>query len=153
MNFCTERWFAVEGTDYEGPPLAVTLQMNDGTTKLFTGTSEVFGWVQGSSNHYGNLFCALDAMERWLTLQLDSGIDITPRIDRLLAEGSSSAFIGLLANIAKYRPELLAGPLAPILTDALVFYWDDERVASTANRFDAISWDRSGEAVFEMARD
>ncbi len=153
VNFCTERWFAVEGTDYEGPPLAVTLQMNDGTTKLFTGTSEVFGWVQGSSNHYGNLFCALDAMERWLTLQLDSGIDITPRIDRLLAEGSSSAFIGLLANIAKYRPELLAGPLAPILTDALVFYWDDERVASTANRFDAISWDRSGEAVFEMARD
>mgnify|MGYP003632799808 CR=1 FL=1 len=153
VNFCTERWCDVVGQDHEDPPVGVTLQMNDGSTKLFAGSSEVFGWVQSTSNHSGNLFCALDALERWLTVQLDAGVDLTPQIERLLAEGSSSAFIGLLANVAKYRPELLAGPLAPILTDPLVFYWDDERVANTANRFDAYHWVRSGEAVFEMAKD
>lgn len=153
VNFCTERWFAVAGKGSKGPPLGVTLQMNDGTTKLFTGTSEVFNWVQESSNRHGNLFCALDALERWLTLQLDAGVDITPQIDRLLAEGTSTAFIGLLANIAKYRPQLLAGPLAPILTDPCVFYWDDWRVEHAANSFDAFAWVRSGDAVFNMARD
>lgn len=151
-NFCTERWLAGVGKGYKGFPLGVILQMSDGTTKLFTGTSEVFGWSQGISNHNGNLFCALDALERWLTIQLEAGAGITPHIERLLAEGSSSSIIGVLANVAKCRPELLAGPLAPLLTDPLVFYWDDEHVAYRA-RFNALSWVRSGQATFEMAKD
>ncbi|MDW3224176.1 MAG: hypothetical protein R8G34_15065 [Paracoccaceae bacterium] len=152
VDFCTQRWFEEAGKGHEGSPLGLKLQMNDGTMKLFTGTSEVFGWVHSSSNRNGNLFCALDALERWMILQLDAGVNILPIIDRLLAEGSSSAFIGLLNNIGKYRPELLAGPLAPILTDPRVFYWDYGRVANSANRFDALTWARSGDVVFEMAK-
>lgn len=153
VNFCTERWHATVGKAHEGPALGVTLQMNCGTRKFFIGTSDVFGWVQSSSHHNGNLFCALDALERWLTLCLESGRDITLIIDRLFVEGSSSAFLGLLTNIAKFSPNLLEDRLAPILTDPKVLYWDTRKVAESPSMFDALTWARSGQAAFDMAKE
>lgn len=152
VNFCTERWVDTASEIHEGSLPGVTLQMENGTSKLFEGTSRVFGWVHDDSLRNGNLFCALDALERWLILKVDAGDDITPQINLLLAEGSS-AFIGLLVNIAKYRPELLAGPLAPLFTDPQIFYWDDKRVKGAANSFNTFAWAKSDDIIFDMARD
>ncbi|WP_036241809.1 hypothetical protein [Mesorhizobium sp. STM 4661] len=111
----------------------------------------VFDWTQQESNSTGQLHCALNGLERWLTLRLDQGADIDRYLERLLDEGNSLAFIGLLVNIAKYRPVLLSGVLMPVLSSESVFWLDAGRVKNS--RFNAFAWCRTGESVFNAARD
>ena len=152
VNFSTERWFAEAMKGHEGPPPGVTLQFEDGAEKAFAGWWQVFGWPQTNSMHNGNLFCALDALERWLTLQLDAGEDITAIVERLLREGNSAALVSVLLNVAKYRPSLLTGALAPLLTFPNLFYWDSVRVEWIAHNFVGLNWLQGGQAMFDFAR-
>ncbi|MCQ1547670.1 MAG: hypothetical protein NOF05_02350 [Candidatus Accumulibacter phosphatis] len=153
VNFCTERWVAevMEGRIGEAP--AVTLQLADGSEKAFLGWWQVFDWPQSSEMRNGNLFCALDALERWLTQLLDAGEDITGYIERILQDGHSAAFVSVLLNVAKYRPSLLTGPLAALITFPNLFLWDSIRVKQVGYNFIAWSWLRGGEAMFNFARD
>src|SRR3546814_2862604 len=98
--------------------------------------------------------CSSDlALERWLTLRLDAGEDITADIERILREGNSAALVSVLLNVAKYRPSLLTGPLAALLTFPNLFYWDSVRVKQVGNNFIAWSWLPGGQAMFDFARD
>jgi hypothetical protein len=73
VNFCTERWVAEVMKGRAGAPPGITLQFADGSKKTFLGWWQVFDWPQSNdSMRSGNLFCALDALERWLTLRLDA---------------------------------------------------------------------------------
>lgn len=154
VNFCTERWVAevMKGRTGEAP--GVTLQFADGSHKTFPGWWQVFGWPQSNdSRRNGNLFCVLDALERWLTLRLDAGEDITADIERILQEGNSAALVCVLLNVAKYRPSLLTGPLAALITFPKLFYWDRVRVEQVGDNF--IAWSnglRGGQAMFDFAR-
>lgn len=152
VNFCTERWLAEVMERWAEHSPGLTLQLADGTAKTFGGDKSVFDWTQSNSNHNGNLFCALDALERWLAFQLDTGMDITPHIEQILREGASAAFIGLLVNIGKYQPSLCTQVLSPLLTDPHVFFWDSGRVKQIGYKFIAWSWAQAGETVFELAR-
>ena len=116
VNFCTERWIAEIMQSREGMPPGVILLLGDGCEKTFLGWRQVFGWPQSNSMHNGNLFSALDALERWLTLKLDAGDDISAVAEQMLREGNSAALVSVLLNVAKYRPSLLSGVLAPLLT-------------------------------------
>lgn len=154
VNFCTERWFAevMKGRTVVAP--GVTLQFADGSEKTFLGWWQVFGWPQSNdSMRNGNLFCALDALERGLTLRLDAGEDITAEIERILREGNSAALVSVLLNIAKYRPSLLTGPLSALLTFPNLFYWDSVRVKQVGYNFIGWSWLNGGQAMFDFARD
>lgn len=153
VNFCTERWVAeiMNGRSGEAPGL--TLQFADGSEKTFPGWWRVFGWPQSNDLHNGNLFCALDALERWLTLRLDAGEKITADIERILQEGSSAALVSVLLNVAKYRPSLLTGPLEALLTFPNLFLWDDVRVKQVGHNFIGWSWLQGGQAMFDFARD
>jgi len=154
VNFCTERWVAevMEGRTGEAP--GVTLQFADGPDKTFPGWWQVFGWPQSNnSTRNGNLFCALDALERWLTLRLDAGEDITADIETIFREGNSAALVSVLLNVAKYRPSLLTGPLAALLTFPDLFYWDSVRVEQVGYNFIGWSWLQGGQAMFDLARD
>lgn len=153
VNFCTEHWIAevMKGRTGEAP--GVTLKFTDGSDETFPGWWQVFGWPQSSDLHNGNLFCALDALERWLTLRIDAGEDITAYIERILREGNSAALISVLVNVAKYRPSLLTGPLAVLLTFPNLFYWDSARVKQVGYNFIGFSWLQGGQAIFDFARD
>lgn len=151
VNFSTERWIA-EVVSSEGEPPGVTLQFEDGSNKTFPGWGHVFNWPQSNSMHNGNLFCALDALERWLTFKLDAGEDITMFVERLLREGSSAALVSVLVNVAKYRPSLLTGSLGPLLTFPNLFYWDSVRVEQIGYNFIGWSWLQGGEVMFDFAR-
>ena len=83
---------------------SLTLRLAECEGKTFAGWQQVFDWAQTTSTRDGNLFCALDALERWLTLQLDAGVDITQRLTQILCETNSLALIGLLVNVGKYNP-------------------------------------------------
>jgi hypothetical protein len=153
VNFCTERWAVefMQGRTGEAP--AVTLQLADGLEKAFFGWWDVFGWPQSNEMRNGNLFCALDALERWLTLRIDAGEDITADIERILREGNSAALVSVLLNVAKYRPSLLKGSLAALLTFPNLFHWDSDRVDQVGYNFIGSSWLQGGQAAFELARD
>ncbi|MCY1203255.1 hypothetical protein D9M72_147560 [compost metagenome] len=153
VNFCTERWVAEVTKGRTSAPPGVTLQFTDGSEKVFLGWWQVFNWPQSNDLRNGNLFCALDALERWLTLRLDAGQDTTSDIERILREGRSAALVSVLLNVAKYRPSLLTGPLAALTTFPNLFYWDNVRVKQVAYNFIGWSGLRDGQAMFDFARD
>lgn len=154
VNFCTERWVAEVMKGRTVPVPGVTLQFADGSKKTFLGWWQVFGWPQSNdSMRNGNLFCALDALERWLTMRLDAGEDITSDIERILKGGNSAALVSVLLNVAKYRPSLLTGPLAALLTFPNLFDWDRARVKQVAYNFIGWSWFQGGQAMFDFARE
>lgn len=153
VNFCTERWVAEVMKGRKGSHPGLKLLLAEDEEKIFSGWREVFEWTQSNSLHNGNLFCALDALERWLTLQLDDGIDITTYVDQIVQEGESIALIGTLVNVGKYRSNLFNDKLAPLLTDPHIFYWDSDRVKNIELYFDSLNWARAGEIVFNIARD
>ena len=76
-------------------PPGVILLLGDGSEKTFLGWWQVFGWPQSNSMHNGNLFSALDALERWLTLKLDAGDDISAVAEQMLREGNSAALVSV----------------------------------------------------------
>jgi hypothetical protein len=152
VNFSTERWVAEVMQRREGLLPGVTLQLDEGASKTFPGWWQVFDWPQSNSMRNGHLFCALDALERWLTLKLDAGEDMSAVLERLLREGNSAAIISLLVNVAKYRPSLLKGPLAPLLTFPSLFFWDSSRVARSGDNFVGWSWLPGGQVMLDFAR-
>ena len=154
VNFCTERWVAEVMKERTGEAPGVRLQLADGSEKIFPGSGYVFGWPQSNdSMSNGNLFCALDALECWLTMRLDAGHDITPDIERILGEGNSAALVSVLLNVAKYQPSLLKRPLAALLTFPNLFYWDSVRVKQVGYNFIGWSWLQGGQTMFDFARD
>ncbi len=153
VNFCTERWVAEVMQERKGALPSVTLTFPDGAKRVLSGWRQVFDWPQSSDMANGNLYCALDALERWLTLRLDAGDDISAIIERLFREGNSAAFVSVLINVAKYQPSLLATSLAPLLTFPNLYYWDSNRVDRIAYNFVGGMWLRAGDAIFNFARD
>lgn len=154
VNFCTERWVANVMKGRAGDAPGVTLQFADGSDKTFLGWWQVFGWTQSNDSiSNGNLYCALDALERWLTLRLDAGDDISADIERILRTGNSSALVSVLLNVAKYRPSLLTGPLAALLTFPNLFHWDSVRVKQVDFNFNSWNWLQGGQAMLDFAHD
>lgn len=153
VNFCTERWVAKVSEGRTTAPPGVTLQFTNSSEKSFPGWWQVFNWPQSNEMHNGNLFSALDALERWLTMQLDAGKDIAADIEKILREGNSAALVSVLLNVAKYRPSLLTGPLSALLTFPNLFFWDSARVKQVGFNFITWRWVQYGEAMFNFARD
>jgi hypothetical protein len=154
VNFCTERWVAEVMKGRTGGAPGVTLQFANGSEKTYPGWWQVFGWPQSNDPmRNGNLFCALDALERWLALRLDAGEDITADIEKILREGNSAALVSVLLNVAKYRPSMLTGPLAALITFPDLFNWDSIRVKHVGSNFIEWSWLQGGRAMFDFARD
>jgi hypothetical protein len=151
VNFCNERWIAEARRD-GGEPYAIRITQADGTDAPYLGNSGVFDWPQRNSNHSGHLHCALDALERWLTRELDTGNDVTAILERLLAEARSASTLGLLVNVGKYQPSLFAGVLRPLLTDPALFFFDQYRVKNVNLNFMPIMWVRQGEFIARFAR-
>ena len=154
VNFCTERWVSETMEGHANKPPMVQLLSADGSKKTFPGWREVYNWPQSNySLCNGNLYCALDALEYWLSLRLVEGDDITDDIERILGEGNSAAFVSVLVNIAKYRPSLLTGPLSVLLTSPYLVYWDSKRVKQIGNNFYGWNWGWCGEIISNYARD
>ncbi|MGX7877325.1 hypothetical protein ACVDG5_036110 [Mesorhizobium sp. ORM6] len=148
VNFCTERWQADLAP--QNPP-SIKLTLADGSNKAFIGNRMVFEWDRLSSMHSGQLGCALAALEKWLMVQLDQSQPIDAYVERLLLESKSLAILGVLLRVGKYRPEVFAGCLRPLLKSHEIYQLDDARVRE-GEFFDAMSWARAGDDIFEMAK-
>ncbi|WP_395022863.1 hypothetical protein [Dongia sp.] len=152
VNFCTDRWKEQVVKDRDGEAPRISLTSSDGTQRQYFGRRDVFDWTQHNDMRIGSLSSALDSVERWLTLQVSAGIDLTPHLHRLLHECPSAAVIGLLINVGKYRPELFLSPLKSLLTNFDCFDWDQYRVRDLSWNMSAWTMPPPNEFVFALAK-
>jgi hypothetical protein len=133
-------------------PTPLSLRLNDGTTRNYAGNAWVFRWSHENSLFLGQLHAALAALEKWLCDLVDAGKNIAPEIAALLQATNSVSVLGVLVNVGKHKPELLKGPLRPLLALWQAYEWDSVRTKANAYSFDAAAWARGGDMVFEMAK-
>lgn len=149
VDFCTERWASEAGGDAP-PPLILQI---GGRDKIYTGDRNLLDWSHARSATHSHFFSALDALERWLWLKLQQGEAIDALCTYLLENSRSAAIIGILADCAKFRPELLNGPLAPLLTSPTLILRDELRIGHRWESADWFAWHRAGEAARLIAQE
>lgn len=149
VRFIVERW-----KDQAPAGIApITVTMPSGEGRRFFGGGWHFAWSQQNSTANGQLFSAIDALERWLVLQVDAGEDMVPWCERIFDIEGSTALLGVLTNLGKFQPALLQGPLLPLVAIEALYAWDQARVKQSRLGFDAWSWLRRGKIIMNMARD
>ena len=154
VNFCTERWESGNMCRPNSELSQLQLIFSDNSVKSFSGSRQVFFWVQSDSGDNGSLYCAIDALEHWLISCLEEKKDITGYIKKILDEGTSVALVSILLNVAKYQPSLLTDPLLILLTSPYLFYWDSERIEKrNQNRKYINSIWQTREVSFEFTQD
>jgi hypothetical protein len=151
LDFVVARWFSDAPKDAEMP--ALTVPISASVVRTFPGTWSHFGWSQHNSHSSGQLFSALDALERWLILKIDAGEDVSPWCELLLEMEGSTAIVGVLVNVGKHLPALFRGALRPLIGLEDLYWWDHGRVKNVGYNFDTFSWFRNGDTIFNMARD
>ena len=152
-GFCMERWIAEWPKLWSGTPTSINLVLSDGKEHQFLGGFRVFAWSETSAIRGGQLYSTLAALERYLTLKIEAGLDVQSELERLLLAGNSAGLLGVLTNIGKYKPELFRGVLRSLVTHSRIYNWDDQRLRMLQFAFVAPEWARQGEMIFNMARD
>jgi hypothetical protein len=153
VSFCTDRWEHGVTRHHGQAPAPVSIRLNDGTERQFRGRYNVFAWSQTNDHANGQLYSALAALEKWLCVLVDQGADVSSHIEYLMPHADSVAVPGVLINVGKRLPELFRTVLKPLLTIAPFYAWDEGRIRNSEYSFDGMTWIRSGEMVFELARD
>jgi hypothetical protein len=153
VSFCMDRWEHEVASHRGGAHAPIPIRLNDGTERQFRGLYKAFAWSQSNDHFNGQLYSALAALEKWLCGLVDQGADVSGHIDTLMRHADSVAVLGVLINVGKRLPELFSTVLKPLLTVASFYAWDEGRVRASEYSFDGMTWIRSGEMVFEMARD
>jgi len=151
VEFCTGRWREEETRFRGGEPWTLSLTLSDGSVKPFHGDDQVFAWAQDSDLQAAQLHCALDALERWLCIQIELDRPVEAELARLLAATTSVAVLGVLVNVAKCQPVLLRGILRPLLSHPAIFDWDDARIRNRFG-FDGLGWISDSKTAFEAAQ-
>lgn len=153
VSFCMDRW-EHEVTSYRDRlPAPIPIRLNDGTERQFRGRYSAFAWSQTSDHSNGQLYSSLAALEKWLCGLIDQKADVSSHIDTLMRHADSVAILGVFINVGKRLPELFSAVLKPLLTVAPFYEWDERRVRDSEYSFDGMTWIRSGEMVFDMARE
>ena len=152
IGFCTERWIAEWRKHRSGTPPSMSLMLSDDAEHQFLGGARVFAWSQTNATRAGQVYSALAALERYLTLKIDASLEVEPELQRLLLAGNSAGLLGVLTNVGKYKPDLFRRVLRPLVTHHRIYYWDDQRIEALQYDFAAPNWARQGEMAFNMAR-
>jgi hypothetical protein len=153
VSFCTDRWELGVARHNGQAPEPILIRLNNGTEREFRGFYDAFDWSQTNDHVNGQLYSALAALEKWLWGLIDQEADVSHHIDMLIRHADSVAILGVLINVGKQLPKLFSSVLRPLLTVASFYMWDEGRVRNSEYSFDGMTWSRSGEMVFQMARD
>jgi hypothetical protein len=125
VNFATERWATYAAGEGEKPP-GVTVALADSEVD-WLGDGRVFLWYRGDATVPRTLASALMALEKSLYDRIDAGEGVESVIERILAGSRSVAFAGLLAAVGCREPQLLTGPLRPLIGSPEFLHWDVQR--------------------------
>lgn len=152
IDFCCERWRESLGKRTDRLHPHIILLLADGTPKKLYGNRDVVGWSYQQNMHTGQLRAAFYALERWLWERCEAGQDIGDTVDALFEQCSSVAFVPVLINVGKAHPNLFTGRMEQLLAIPEIHFWEHQERQLLPLRFDQFSWCRSGEALFQAAR-
>ena len=131
INFATERW-ADMGEGKSQPPNVKVVSAE--VEKDFIGNGDVFYWYRGFTSNI--ISSALMALEKWLydTVEDDraKGL-IDDSIDRIIQDGDSLAFLGVLCALGKKKPDLFLTKLKFLLSVPEFYFWDQDFIVSGEN--------------------
>jgi hypothetical protein len=152
-RFCgTPHWLDYHGVTGHKRDTGVGLMIGD-ELRTWAGDDTVFGWHDGGAHSSPIVACALMALEQWLYEGIDRGDDVTPWLNRILVESESVAFAGLLLEVGKRTPELLAGPLLPLLRASELYEFDSAAVVARAGVNQRLpAWDTQPGMLASLAR-
>ena len=152
IDFCCDRWRESLGNRTDGLHPHIVISLADGTPKKLYGNRDVVAWSYQQNMHTGQLRAAFHALERWLWERCEAGQDIGDTVDALFERCSSVAFVPVLINVGKAHPDLFSGRMGQLLAIPEVHFWENQERQALPFRFDQFSWCRSGEALFQAAR-
>jgi hypothetical protein len=120
VEHATERWEAAHNVHPDDMRFELLL---NGAPVTLVGDAQVLHWHRGEGRVPSVLASALMALESYMYRRLDDGDDIGFALDALLASRSAAA-LGVLAEVACYKPELLRDKLAPLVSSAALLVAD-----------------------------
>ena len=94
----------------------------------YRGNEVVYGWSSGG--HAPNsVAAALMALEKYFYDRLATSADVSGDLNLVLTETNSVAFLKVLCEVGKMRPELFEGALLPLFGSPELYLWDRVAVA------------------------
>jgi len=122
VNFATERWTSSYKYKNEDIP-TIHLEFNN-IQKEIIGNRSIYFWFRDSGNPPSSIVTALMSLEKYLYDKIDQDKSIAEILNTILEQGNSTAFIGLLISIGKYKPELFFNSLKPLLGIYTLYDWE-----------------------------
>lgn len=153
INFAVDRWAEKWVDDGEIPP-NITIHLHEGEKK-YIGDARVYYWHRDVGTVSDVIPSALMALEWWLydKYKEENTKDIAREsIKRILEEGDSLAFIGLLITFGKKYPELFTDQLLPLLSVPEFYSWNTEHIIKSEHH-QMIGWMGKGEAMIKLAQE
>jgi hypothetical protein len=154
VNYATEKWLEAG----VGPNVSEDVRKEyglefevNGTTVLWLGDGNVFGWHRYLSMHGDTVECALMALEKWLYEEIESRKSITPWVDYLFAQGTSLAFAGVLISVGLRYPGLFLRDLQPLLGNFYLYQPQMGWALGENNSTWRISWSGQSQPVLKLA--
>ena len=117
VNHATGGWKQSDWVEVSDDPVPAFEILLDGERVTLAGNANVMHWNRGDARVPKPLASALMALEQFLYRRIDAGESVDDFFRTLMTSRSVAVF-GLLVEVACYKPELLKGPLAPLITSA-----------------------------------
>lgn len=124
VDFSTTRALEAHAVDrYIAPARSPLILLLDGERVEFPGTQRFVNWHLGQWAH-PQVVMALMALERHCYESIDKGADLGSVFTALLVQGRSAAFLGVLWEVARYKVDLIDGPLRPLISCLDLYEWE-----------------------------
>ncbi|MCK5614518.1 hypothetical protein KAR91_72305 [Candidatus Pacearchaeota archaeon] len=153
VNFATERWAEDRvSEDREAPHIEIELPAG---RRKFVGDANVYYWHRDVGQVSHIIPSALMALEKWLYDAYDkeeTKEKVVSFLNRILENGTSLAFIGLLISIGKKNPELFLNTLLPLLSIPEIYDLDIEHIVKSEGH-QGIGWFREGEFLTKASHE
>ena len=107
-------------------PLPQTLKLGTKIIQAY-GDDTVFRWFRYPSLGNVTVISALMALENWMVLKIENGIDIKELFEKVLSETQSVAVIGVCTSIALKFSKTSQEAVLPILENPVFWHMDDRR--------------------------
>jgi hypothetical protein len=153
-NYATERWFETGmGTNSkEVDRNEYSLEFEVGEREIFwLGDGNVYAWNRYLSIDGDIVECALMALEKWFSDELENGRNIGGWIDYIFARGTSLAFAGVLVSVGLRFQELFLDKLQPLLGNFYLYQIQMSLALAEQNGSWKISWTKQPENVLRLA--
>lgn len=153
INFATERW-ADKWRDNERTPPNITIEFPWGQQN-YIGDARVYYWHRDVPAISRIITSALMALEFWLYNAFENKETqerAKQSVERILREGKSLSFIGLLISLGKKYPDLFTNQLLPLLSIPEFYSWSMEHIIKSEGH-QMIGWVGKGEPMIKMAKE